>query len=111
MALKDFITKGIEFGITSLSEPVFTFNGTDYDCVPSVNTFRRELASGGFATEKMLAMTVPLVDDNDNDIFTVLPVAQQIITYSGEQFRIQATHKHPTGAYLRILATSTTRGL
>ena len=111
MSLKDFITKGLEFGITDLENPVFTFNGTDYACVPSVNTFKRELASGGFATETLLSMTVPLVDDSDNSLFTVLPTAQQIVTYNGVQYRIQSVNKHPTGAYLRLIATSITRGL
>jgi hypothetical protein len=111
MSLKDEIIDGLEEMETDLENPVFTFNGSNYACVPSVNEFKRDLDEGGFAITKMLTMSVRMLDENGQSIFSVLPVAQNIITYHGENFRIQSTHKHPTGSYLRVIAYSTTRGI
>ena len=108
--VKDILV-GLTTGQDLLGNPVFNFDGNDYGCIPSVNEFKRELDSGGFATEKMLTMTVPIIDENQNAIFITLPTAQEVISYNGEQFRIESTHTHPTGVYMRIIAMSTTHGI
>lgn len=102
---------GLAVAEADMGNPVFTFAGTDYGCVPSVNEFRRTLDMGGFATDKMLTLCARLLDSSGNDIFTTLPVAQNLVTYNGENFRVESTKKHPTGAYLRIVAINTTKGV
>lgn len=94
-----------------MGTPIFTFQGNDYACIPSVNSFQRDLEEGGFSTGKLLTMDVPLVDSSGNDLFTVLPQPQNLLTYNGEQYRIEMTEKHPTGTYLIIRATNTTKGI
>ena len=105
------MVSGIEFQETDLGVPTFNLMGTDYNCVPSVNQFKRELESGGFVIDKMLTMVVRLLDDTGNDVFTTLPTPQQVVVYRGEQFRIESIHTHPTGAYMRIIAMGITRGI
>lgn len=109
--LKQEIITGIQFQENDLENPVFTWQGNDYACVPSVNEFKRTLDTGGFVIDKLLTMVVRLLDENGNAIFDTLPTAQQIITYNNQQFRIENTKTHPTGAYLRIMAMGVTRGL
>ena len=109
--LQQEIVSGIEFQENDLANPVFTWQTVDYACVPSVNEFKRTLESGGFVIDKMLTMVVRLLDDSGNDIFTTLPTPQQIVTYRNESFRIESTHTHPTGAYLRIIAMGVTKGI
>ena len=110
MTLQEEMVSGIMFQETDLGTPTFTLNGTEYNCVPSVNEFKRELESGGFVIDKMLTMVVRLLDEDGNDVFTTLPTPQQIVTYRNEQFRIESIHTHPTGAYLRIIAMGITKG-
>ncbi len=112
MTLAEEMVDGLTEMETDLGEGAFfTFNGVDYPCVPSVNEFKRVLDTGGFVIDKLLTISVQLQDENGSDVFTVLPVAQQIITYNGENFRIESTKKHPTAAVLRIMAFGVTRGL
>ena len=98
---------------SDLGSPVFFWGSTEYPCVPSVNEAARTLEEGGFSTDKVLSMTVRLLDVDGNSVFTdnILPQAQETVTYNTENFRIISTHKHPTGAYVRILASNTTRGV
>lgn len=112
MTLAQEIVDGLTEMETDLgSGAVFTFLGQDYACVPSVNEFKRVLDTGGFVIDKLLTLSVQLQDANGNDVFPTLPVAQQIVTYNGENFRIENTKKHPTGAYVRIIAIGVTRGI
>jgi hypothetical protein len=104
------------YGLTEMEADLgdgafFTFNKVDYPAVCSVNEFKRVLDTGGFTVDKLLTISVQLQDIKGNDVFDVLPVAQQIITYNGENFRIENTKKHPTNAVLRIMAVGTTRGI
>lgn len=105
------ITSGLEFEENDLSNPVFTFNSTDYACVPSVNEIARELDVGGFTIDKMLTAIVRLLDNDGNTLYSRLPTAQDIITYNGDRFRIINIKTHPTQAYIRITAMETNRGL
>jgi hypothetical protein len=108
------IIQGLLEGESLLGQPVFVWtDGNEYNCIPSISEFQRELESGGFYTAQLLTMTVRTLDAAFNDIFpnAVLPEAQQVITYQGKKFRIIITKPHPTGCYLRIIAESTTRGV
>ncbi len=112
MTLAEEIVVGLEEMETDLGEgAVFTFNGTEYQGVPSVNEYKRDLDAGGFVIEKMLTISTQLKDEDGDNIFDVIPVAQQFIQYNGENFRILNTKKHATGAVLRITAVGTTRGI
>lgn len=110
-SLQDYIVKGIGQTNTRLGSPVFTFKGTEYACVPSVSDFERQLETGGFSTGRLLTMTVPILDENENNIFTVQPSSQDIVTYNAENYRVSTVKTHPTGTYIRVIAVSTTRGV
>lgn len=113
MALVDEIISGVEFEENDLANPVYTWEGADYPCVPSIAEFQRTLDTGGFTTDRVLTMTARLLDESQNGLYPsdVLPEPQQIITYSGDQYRIISTKKHPTGAYLRVIAHGINRGI
>jgi hypothetical protein len=111
MTLQQDMVNGIIFQESDLGNPVFTLDGNDYGCVPSVNEFKRTLESGGFVIDKMLTMVVRLLDSSYNDVFTTLPTPQKIVTYRSEQFRIESIKTHPTGAYMRIIAMGIARGI
>lgn len=113
MTLQQDMVSGIIFEENDLNNPVFSLGGVDYACVPSVNEVTRYLEAGGFVIDKILSMVVRMIDSDGNDIFTTqtLPQAQQVVTYNGERFRIITTKKHPTGAYIRLMAQGITRGV
>lgn len=96
-----------------LSNPVFYWGAQEYPCVPSVNEETRELDEGGFVMDKVLSMVVRLEDTDGNLVFdnNLVPTPQEKVTYNGEAFRIITTKRHPTGAYMRIMAISTVKGI
>lgn len=96
-----------------LGSQTFTWQNNNYLCCASMNEFERELDYGGFRTSKVLTVTVRLVDNDNCSVFpnNDYPEPQQIITYDGTQFRIVTTKKHTTGAYIRLIAEDTTRGI
>ncbi len=110
-ALQEFVNGGLVQTVERLGTPVFTFKGVDYDCIPSITLFRRELETGGYSTVRLLNMSVRILDENDSDIFTVLPSPQELITHKEEQYRIISTKLDATGVYMRIMAESTNRGI
>jgi hypothetical protein len=105
------ILEGITFEEGDLNNPTFTFGSETYSCVPSVNEFKRTLDTGGFVIDKMLTLTVRIIDKDSNALYTTVPTPQQIIAYNGENFRIESKHTHPTGAYVRFICMGVTRGV
>ena len=114
-----FASNGIKHIIDQLGSPYFTWKGQQYNCIGSISQFYRELEEGGFTTEQLLTMTVPLFDNNNGRIFTGenYPQAQQKIVFKGLTYRIQNVKQDsiledgtlPTR--LRIVATCDTKGL
>lgn len=96
-----------------LNNPVFYWGAAEYPCVPSITEATRELGEGGFAMDKVLSIVVRLEDADENLVFdnNLVPTPQEKITYNGETFRIFTTKKHPTGAYMRIMAISEIKGI
>lgn len=112
MALINEIVSGLQFGEDDLSNPVYTWKGSDYPCIPSIAEFTRTLDTGGFTTDRILTLTARLLDESENSLYTGdLPSPQELITYNGDGFRIISTKKHPTGSYLRITAQGINRGI
>jgi hypothetical protein len=109
--LTNYILGGLDFGEKAMNSPVFTFQGTDYVCVPSISLFKRELEDGGFSTVKMLTLSTQAVDTSGNDVFAALPQPQQILSYLGEQYRIESVKRDPNLSYIRIIAHNTTQGI
>lgn len=110
-ALAEYIVGGLDFGEVAFGSPVFTFQGNDYVCIPSITMDKRELESGGFSTVKMLTLSTQAVDMGGNDIFTSIPQSQQIISYLGDNYRIESVKRDPNLSYIRIIAYNTTQGI
>src|ERR1041385_521373 len=101
-ALKDRMIADLTFAETDLEQPVFTWMGEEYFCLPSITTFNRNLGEGGFQNGKLLTLTVRLINDDEHHTFVFganLPEPQQIIIYKGENFRIESVKKDPTGSH------------
>ena len=113
LSLRDEILSGLFEAENDLENPVITWNGNDYACVPSVSQFTRELETGGFIIDKLLTITIPLIDVSGNETFTngVLPEVQQKIFYQGERYRLITKKLNPTGAFARYTAMCDTRGI
>lgn len=112
IASQEFIVNGLLTNEDAIGNPVFKWQANDYTFVPSLNTFNRELETGGFNVETLLTLKVRLLDGSGNDVFTSgLPSPQQTLTYKGVMYRIINVHSDPTLSYIRIIATGTTRGI
>lgn len=98
---------------SELGSPTFTWKGGTYNFIPSISEFDRELETGGFSTNQMLTATVRKLTASGSAIFNPAPTAQEIITYNmdGSLFRIESIRHDATGAYFRIVAVSTVRGI
>jgi len=98
---------------SDLGSPVFTYSSSNYNFIPSISEFKRELDTGGYKIIKLLTATVRKLDTSGNNIFTVYPTAQQTFVYSMDstKYRIESVKHDPTGAYFRMIATSDTRGI
>ena len=96
-----------------LNNPSFHWNGDNYGFIPSISEFDRELETGGFSTNQMLTATVRKLDSSYNSIFAPYPTAQDKIIYNmdGSEFRIESIKHDATGAYFRLVAVSTVRGI
>lgn len=101
-----------------LGNPTFIFNGNSYNFIPSISEFQRELDTGGYKIVKLLTASVRKFTYNTKTkvytpIFTTIPSAQNIITYSldGTNYRIESIKHDPTNSYFRITAASTTKGI
>lgn len=96
-----------------LGNPTFTWKTGTYNFIPSISEFNRELEDGGFSTNQMMTATVRKLTSSGTNVFTTLPTAQEIITYNmdGSTFRIESIRQDSTGAYFRLTAVSTVRGI
>jgi hypothetical protein len=104
-------TKDIE---EQMGNPYFTWQGNNYNFVPSVAEFARQLENGGFRIEKLLTGTVRLLNLDGSNTFTgAKPTAQQKIVYSidGLTYRVEMVRNDPTGSYFRIKAMCESRGI
>ena len=89
-------------------------DGNTYSCTASVADVEQELEFGGFKTSKILSMTVRLLDNDGNVIFTSgIPQSQDKITYNVDnlQYRVITVKKHSTGAFIRLMCEGITRGV
>lgn len=116
---------GISEIITELGSPTFSWNNNSYPCIASVSQFNRDLAEGGFTIEQLLTMTVPRYDADGNPTFPndTPPQAQMVISFNGNQYRIEsiktdAIYDYDTsnsqtnnGTRFRIAAVSANRGI
>ena len=116
--LKQEIIKDLVVIENDLGQPTFTWNSGSYKLIPSISDFSRELDTGGFSREKMLTATVRKFNPDGSSTFSdnVYPKPQQKITYNdgndgGTSYRIESTKHSPEGAYFRLIAVATTKGL
>lgn len=111
--LRDDIVNDLIIIEGELGNPTFTWKNGTYNFIPSISEFDRELEDGGFSTNQLMTATVRKYTASGSAIFTVSPTAQETITYNmdGSTFRIQSIKHDATGAYLRIIAVSTVRGI
>ena len=126
-SLHDYILKSIRHINKEVGYPTFTWlvDNNQYTCIASIAEFKRDLVEGGFKVEKLLTMTDPLYDKNGNYTFpnNVLPTSQQLLSYQGLNYRIESVKQDgvfdqamgkqtsTSGARIRIVAVSTTRGI
>lgn len=92
--LADLASISAEYG-----SPVFTWNGTDYECIPSTANQGSEADIGGFNTDADLTITVR------SDLFynNVYPEAQKsLITYNGDRYRVIRIGWLNHGAAIRL---------
>ena len=101
---------------SDLGNPMFTWQGNNYNFIPSISEFKRELDTGGFQIVKLLTATVRKFNLDEDCNFQPIfpngyPTAQQIITYSldGTSYRVETIKHDPTNSYFRLIAHSTTK--
>lgn len=113
MSLRDEITADLITIESELGTPTFQWKGGTYNFIPSISEFDRELETGGFSTNQLLTATIRKLSSTLTPIFSTYPTAQEIVIYNmdNSQFRIQSIKHDPTGAFFRIIAVSTVRGI
>lgn len=113
MSLRDEISADLIIIESELGSPTFTWKGGTYNFIPSISEFDRELETGGYSTNQLLAATVRKLNSSGSAIFNPYPSPQEIITYNmdGSSFRIESIKHDPTGAFFRMIAVSTVRGI
>lgn len=107
MSLRETIISDLESIATDLENPVFTYNGEDYECVNSGNGSKSLLEMGGFSTEADLVLNVR------KELFTddIYPVSQNKLTFNSKTYRIDTVRHDATGAFLRLMCVDASRGV
>jgi len=102
---------------SDLGNPTFTWNSGSYPFIPSVSDFTRELDTGGYKYEKMLTATIRKYNADGSSVFSgsIYPSPQQKIIYTdgndgGLAYRIETIKHSPEGAYMHLIAASSTKG-
>jgi hypothetical protein len=120
MSLQYEICSDLQVMECDLKNPTFLWNGVSYNFVPSITSFNRDLDKGGFNMVRLMTATVRKYDLGYKayelvPLFTNGYPQSQIdkIVYSidGLSYRIESFKEDPTGAYFRLIAHSTTRGI
>jgi hypothetical protein len=112
---QEFVLQGIRHISKEMGQHTFQwlFDSNYYPCYASVQTFKRDLETGGFSIDLLITMTVPLFDINDEPTFpNGIPIPQQKILYNGNTFRIASIVNDTIGdgARLRITGYSPFKG-
>ena len=90
-----------------------TFGGNTYPAIVSTSMQEKVLGIGGYVLDKTANITLRLFNAAGTSLFTslTLPVPQQLLTYSSQQYRILQIRTAPQGTHIRIVAVTDTRGL
>jgi hypothetical protein len=111
--------KDLVFMESQNNNPTFVWNGATYNFLPSISEITRELEDGGFKIVKLLTASVRLYDLSiDDDLIPLfsggVPESRlDIIRYpfDNQNYRIESVKFEKTGAYFRIVAVSTNKGI
>lgn len=90
---------------SDLGNPVFTYNNTQYVCLPSVSQATEQLQEGGFSVDRVLSITVR------QSLFVSFPLLQDTLTYKGDRYRILSVNKDVLDTFLRLICVSDSRGV
>ena len=107
MSLKDTIISDLETIADDLANPVVTWKGEDYECIPSSNGINEVLEIGGFAVTADIIFTIRK-ELFANDVY---PSNQQKITYNSTTYRIEIVRHDVTGAFIRLFCVDADRGI
>ena len=118
MSLRAEIISDLQNTENDLGNPTFNWQGNDYNLIPSITDFNRELETGGFQLVRLMTATVRMYDGDDNgfgEVFdsNIIPQPQQKFIYNldGTTFRVESIKRDPTNSYVRMTAHSITKGL
>lgn len=101
--LYDQILEDIASITAELGNPVFTWNGTDYECVPSTANDSKQVDIGGFSSDSDLIVSVR------SDLFfnSIYPEVQKSkITYLNKTYRVLKVGFLNHGAIIRLHCVS-----
>ena len=107
MAFKDIVNSGIGRISARLGNPLFTWNGEDYICVPSSAGEIRSLEEGGFSVDADLVLTIKSDSFTDGNI----PKSQQKLTYRNRGYRIITVKQDASTAIIRLFCQDDSRGI
>jgi hypothetical protein len=107
MSLREIIARDLKAIANDLGNQSLTWNSEQYVCIPSTATELQILEAGGNSADEGKNFTICLEQFTDG----LLPQCKQKLTFSGKQYRIDAIHKDPTGAFLRLLCIAIARGV
>lgn len=97
--LEDVEAISAELGGSENTPPVFTWNGTDYECVPSTANHNKTVDVGGFSLMADLILSVR-TDLFDNGVY---PEEQKSkITYKSKVYRVITIGYVNHGAVIRL---------
>ena len=91
---------------TRLGNPILTWQGEEYYCIPSGNGDVLTVELGGFSGDKTVTFKLRL--DQFSDVF---PKSQQKLTYNEIEYRIDMVRKDLTNTFTILTCVDTTRGI
>ena len=99
MSLKDTIQADLATISTDLGDPVFTWNGEDYLCIPSSTNVDEFLGIGGFNINYARTITVNLNLFTD----TIYPREKDRVTFEGTEYRIEKRIWNANNSFMRLV--------
>ena len=106
MAFTPNYQRDIQFAENVMGNQTFTWEGSDYLCVPSTAQNLLQLGDGGFEEGRTLVLLVR------KGLFGgTIPVAQDLVTFRNVEYRIDRLNDEPSNAFIKLYCVDESRGI
>lgn len=107
MTLAEQIHQDIISIEVDLDQPVLTYKGEEYLCIPSSPAVELTLEDGGFGEKVDMIFVIRKCLFTDG----ILPSNQEKVIYNSKTYRIISVTTNPTDTFLKLTCASSKRGV